>query len=266
MEPSSAERAFVTGAAGGMGRRLVGALLERGWSVSAADWDGAALERAKSEDRWPDERVQLERFDVSDFQAWEAALERCKPLKLLINAAGYLFPGPVAQLAPDEVRKHLDVNVKGVIFGTSAAARRMSRGGHVINIGSLAALMPVPGIAIYSASKHAVRAFSLAAADELAPLGIAVSVICPGPVRTAMLAKQAGSPDAALTFANPVLELDDIAAAVLDVIERRPLELCLPPLRALLASLVNAFPRLWRLSLPGLRRQGLKAQSKLTAS
>jgi len=63
----------------------------------------------------------------------------------------------------EDIEMHFDVNTKGVILGTRAAAKRMvaRRDGHVINVGSLASLAAVPGIALYSASKFAVRGFSL---------------------------------------------------------------------------------------------------------
>ena len=75
----------------------------------------------------------------------------------------------------EDVHRHFDVNVKGVIFGTRAAAARMipQGHGHVVNIASMAALAPIPGLALYSASKYAVRAFSLAAAEELRAHGVA---------------------------------------------------------------------------------------------
>ena len=75
--------------------------------------------------------------------------------------------------------------------------------GHIVNIASLASLVPSPGLALYSASKYAVRAFSLAAAEELREHGVAVTTVCPDAVRTAMLDKQLDYPEAALTFTAP---------------------------------------------------------------
>src|SRR5690606_20076022 len=110
-------------------------------------------------------------------------------LDLLLNVAGVLRPGHVHVLSAGEIDLHLDVNAKGVMYGTQAAAREMVRhgGGQIINIASMAALAPIPGIALYSASKFAVRAFSLAVAYELAPHNVRVSVICPDAVSTPML-------------------------------------------------------------------------------
>ncbi len=118
-------------------------------------------------------------------------------------------PGHTPELLDGDVELQIGVNLKGVIYGTREAARLMlrqpdlARRGHIVNIASLAALAPIPGLTVYSATKYAVRAFSLAAAEELRPLGIAVTVVCPDAVKTPMLDLQVGYEEAALTFTAP---------------------------------------------------------------
>jgi 3-oxoacyl-[acyl-carrier protein] reductase len=138
-------------------------------------------------------------------------------------------------------------------------------GGHIINIASLAALAPVPGIALYSASKYAVRGFSLAAAQELRPHGVAVTVICPDAVDTPMLDRQIDQDAAAMSFSGArFLTVDDVSAAVLGrALPKRPLEIHLPRSRALLARIADLFPRTALWLRPTLERRGRARQAAM---
>lgn len=261
--------ALVTGAASGIGRHLVGVLHARGFLVVATDRDTAGLERAGAEDVWPVDRVASAALDVTEPAAWEAALdlaeERFGVVGVLLNVAGYLEPGWVDAVSDDAVHRHLDVNVKGVVFGTRAAARRMvtSGGGHVVNIGSLASLSPVPGMSLYAASKFAVRGFSLSAAFELRPRGVAVTVVMPDAVATPMLDLQRDRDESALTFSGgDALTPAAVADAVLEALRTRPLEVTLPRSRGAIARLVNAAPGLGRALLPAFRALGRKNQAR----
>jgi len=258
----------VTGAASGIGRHLCGALLREGDVVAAADLDASCLARVSEEDRWPEGRSELLAFDVRDPEAWartvETVLARRGRLDLLLNVAGVLRPASVLDIQTADVDLQIDVNLKGVIHGTRAAAARMKAGaGHIVNFASLAALSPIPGLSLYTASKFAVRGFSLAAAHELKPLGIAVTVICPDAVRTPMLDLQKAHPEAALTFSGAPLDVQDVAAALFRrVLPHRPLEVVLPFGRGLLAKLAGAFPRAGFALAPILVRKGLAAQQR----
>lgn len=145
-------------------------------------------------------------------------------------------------------------------------ARSMAgRGGHVVNVASLAALAPIPGLALYSASKHAVRAFSIAAAEELAPAGIAVTVVCPDAVATPMLDIQVDDPSAALTFSGGrVLTAGEVAELLAGrVLDERPIEIALPASRAWLARAASLAPGLAAWLRPWLERRGRERQKAL---
>src|SRR5205823_4569252 len=111
------------------------------------------------------------------------------------------------------------------------------RHGHIINIASMAALAPIPGISLYSASKYAVRGFSLAAAQELRAHGVYVTVVCPDAVQTPMLDAQLAHDEAAATFSGPrLLTVEEVGRAIIGQgLARRPLEIYLPPSRGWLA-------------------------------
>lgn len=259
---------FLTGCASGIGRRLAEALLSAGHRVAATDIDREAL-RARALD-WPSDRGLALGLDVRDARQWEdrmlEARRRLGDIDVVMNIAGYLSSGWAHEMPPAEVDKHFDINVKGVIFGTQTAARFMlARGrGHIVNIASMAALAPIPGLAFYSASKYAVRSFSLAAAQELRPHGIDVTVVCPDAVRTPMLDRQRGSAAAALTFSGGgPLTVDDMARVMVErVLPHRPLEVFLPAGRGWLARLADVFPRVQAALYPVLQRRGLARQAR----
>ncbi|NJL26938.1 MAG: SDR family NAD(P)-dependent oxidoreductase [Thermoanaerobaculia bacterium] len=260
------QRFFVTGSASGIGRHLTQVLLDRGAEVWATDVDPSGLEALQNEHGT--EKLHVRRLDVTDPAAWRAVFgeaEAAGPVDVLLNVAGYLRPGHLVDATDADVDRHFDVNVKGVALGTRTAARAMrARGrGHVINFASLAAMAPIPGLTLYSASKFAVRALSLAAAEELRPLGIAVTALCPDAVQTPMLDLQVGYDEAALTFSAPrILSVEDVARVVLGpVLSKRPLVVCLPWHRGWLARFADLFPRVSRWLAPALRRKGRQAQA-----
>ena len=186
---------------------------------------------------------------------------------MLWNVAGYIRPGYVHEASPEQIAIHLDTNARGTMLGSQAAAARMvPRGqGHIVNIGSMAALAPVPGIALYTASKFAVRGFSLALAEELRRFGVAVTLVCPDAVQTPMLDLQVGYHEAALTFSGSrALSVDEVCGAMIDrVLRDRPLEVMMPRWRGWMAKVTSFFPGLAPVIAPYLRKQGLARQKKL---
>lgn len=267
----AASRFFLTGSASGIGRHLADVLLAAGHEVFATDLDDAALRAHAAASGWPADRAHTRRLDVTDASAWAVVFAEAERVMgrvdVLINVAGYLLPGYVGDFDAGAVHRHFDVNTKGVVFGTHTAARHMlaRRDGHIINIASLAALAPIAGISLYSASKYAVRGFSLAAAQELRPRGVAVTVVCPDAVQTPMLDLQLDYREAAMTFSgDKILTVEDIAEAIVHrALPRRPLELYLPRSRALLARIADLFPAASLWLRPLLDRKGRARQAAM---
>jgi 3-oxoacyl-[acyl-carrier protein] reductase len=133
----------------------------------------------------------------------------------------------------------------------------------------MAALAPIPGISVYSASKFAVRGFSLAAAQELEPHGVYVTVVCPDAVATPMVDYQLDHAGAALTFSGPrILSVDEVAQAIVGLLEGKPrFELNLPRSRAWLAKASSLFPRFLKRRITArLMKQGLARQQTLKSA
>ncbi|MGE0882278.1 MAG: SDR family oxidoreductase [Blastocatellales bacterium] len=243
---------FLTGAASGIARHLADRLIEQGHYVFATDVNFQALADYAQRQNWPEDRISLRKLDVRDAADWEQAVidavAAYGKLDVMMNIAGYMLAGWAHEAPPDIVDRHLDINVKGVIFGTQTAARQMIRqgGGHIINIASMSALAPIPGIAIYAASKYAVRAFSIAAAIELRRHNVFVTTINPDAVSTPLLKPQKDIEAAAIVFSAPkLLTVEDVARTILEkAIPYKPIEINIPPYRAWLAHFSNLFPQL----------------------
>jgi 3-oxoacyl-[acyl-carrier protein] reductase len=269
---SNAETVFVlTGCASGIGRHMADVLVSRGHKVFATDIDVDALTQHVRSRAWSADRMRACRLDVRDVEGWDEVIRQAVDafgrLDVLMNIAGYLRPGHVHETSSDEVHRQIDVNAKGVIFGTQAAARYMvrQRHGHIINVGSFSSLAPIPGIAVYCASKYAVRGFSLAAAQELRPFGVYVSLVCPEVVQTPMLDLQKNYSESAVVFSAPrFLSVEDVADVIVyRVLPRKPLEVFVPRARGRLVRLLDFFPRLTGIAWPILRRRGLARQRQV---
>ncbi len=238
---------LVTGGANGIGACIIEHALKKGHHVIAVDVDGEALAA-----RWGNQpAVHCETLDVTNELQWRRLFERIdkerQVVDVVVNVAGVLRSGRTGKLKGEDVRLMLAVNVQGVIFGTNTAAAHMithQHKGHIINVGSVASLYATPGNAIYATSKFAVRGFSIAAAGDLKPHGIAVSLVGPGPVKTDMLEQQRGDEDAALTFSGRrALTPDEVANAILGpVLKSRPLECFLPWQAGIVGKISNVAP------------------------
>jgi 3-oxoacyl-[acyl-carrier protein] reductase len=258
---------FVTGAGSGIGAQLVRSLLALGEQVAAADINTAAMEplrRLAGEDR-----LMILKLDVRDAAAWDSAIKaviaQWGRLDVMMNVAGVLRSGYCWESTAADIDFHLDINAKGAMLGTQAAARVMvSQGhGHIINIASLAGLAPVPGLSLYSASKFALRGYSLAAAMELREKNVKLTVVCPDAVQTPMLDIQKDDAHAELTFSGKrSLSAQEVADAVIAALDTAPMEIALPPLRGVISKLASFFPAAASGTLERLRKQGRKRQQR----
>jgi short-subunit dehydrogenase len=191
--------------------------------------------------------------------------ERIKP-QIWINNAGILGAAQALHQPKFEIDQIIAVNLTGVITGSVAAARVMieSGGGAILNIGSLSSWNPTPGLAVYAASKHGVRAFSGALGAELSGTGVVVKCICPDGIWTPMLEAVIDDPNAAMPFSGRhLLKADDVAEAAVILLEKRSLLLSLPKSRAFLARLSGRYPTLGVATYRRALAQGKKGQAKV---
>jgi short-subunit dehydrogenase len=185
--------AVITGGASGIGKALGEALARRGAEVVLADRQAELAGEVAVGIRSAGGKATAVALDVRDFPAFDALVRdvvRTRGrLDYLFNNAGIGIVGRAHLYQVDHWNRVIDVNIRGVTNGIQAAyATMVDQGfGHIVNTASLAALMPCPGLASYSAAKHAVLGLSTSLRAEAATAGVRVSVLCPGLVRTAAL-------------------------------------------------------------------------------
>lgn len=219
----------ITGAARGIGYATAKALLARGARVVIGDRDVAVLESAVSE------LVKLGAatgypLDVTDRESFAVFLDKARSdgaghLDVLVNNAGVMPIGPFLDETEQSIRSAMEVNLYGVLAGCQLALPEMvaRRSGHIINIASMAGLIPLPGQVVYNASKFGVVGLTTALADEVAPQGVQVSVIMPPFTRTELIS---GTTE---NIATKPVEPEEIAAAIVKTLDKPKTHVSVPP-------------------------------------
>ena len=175
-------RAFVTGGATGIGAAIARRLVEAGATVTIGDIADGVADAASAMG------ATGVVCDITDAARVETALDAAADggaLDILVNNAG-IFPttGPMLDATDEFVHHMLDVNVRAQFSVAREAAKRMTGGGSIVNLASIAGLGGGANISAYSASKAAVIALTRAFANELGPRGIRVNAIAPGIIDT----------------------------------------------------------------------------------
>lgn len=177
---------FITGCSTGFGRALAERVLARGWRVVATARDRARVADLSGDG---DSLLALD-LDVTDAGQIAAAVDAAKTrfgrIDVLVNNAGYGYQAAIEEGVEEEIRAQFDANVFGLFALTRAVLPLMRHAGrgHILNITSVAGLAGFPASGYYAASKHAVEGWSDSLAAEVAPLGLHVTCVEPGPFRT----------------------------------------------------------------------------------
>jgi short-subunit dehydrogenase len=225
---------LITGASAGIGREFARQLAGRAGSLVLVARRRDRLEELHNEltRRDPNLNVHIRPTDLSDANAvtdlcgW---LEREKiAIDLLINNAGLGDRGPFATSEPKRVQEMMAVNVMALTVLTRSLLPGMiaRNRGAILNVSSSASFLPIPGFAVYAATKAYVTSFSEAIRAELHGTGVTVASLCPGPVHTefSQVAQRASGPREKSGPKFTYVSVEDVARAGLNAIERgRPL-------------------------------------------
>jgi NAD(P)-dependent dehydrogenase (short-subunit alcohol dehydrogenase family) len=191
MRELSGKTAFVTGGASGIGLALGRAFAGAGMKVMLADIETGALDSAVEDLRGTGADVRGVACDVTDStsvdRAAADAFAAFGNVHVVCNNAGVAAAGGIDNISLDNWRWVLDVNLMGVLHGIRTFLphiRAHGEGGHFVNTASMAGLVSGLGFSPYVASKFAVVGMSEGLRTQLQPLGIGVTVLCPGFVRT----------------------------------------------------------------------------------
>jgi NAD(P)-dependent dehydrogenase (short-subunit alcohol dehydrogenase family) len=257
--------AVVTGAARGLGLEIARLLLARGMHVHLTDIDGAMVKPAA---QTLGARAWGSELDVRDDAACRRiaaeTTARGGSLDVWVNNAGVLVTGPVWEQDEATREQLFAVNAAGTINGTLAALEPMRRAGrgHIVNVVSLAGLGTPPGEALYAATKHAAISFTLGTLADLRAAGerdIELSALCPDGIWTPMLHDRLDDPAAAPSFSGRLLQPEEVATKVGDLLDRPRAVLAVPRSRGLFVRAMDSMPtlatRMTRLWLADARRR-----------
>jgi NAD(P)-dependent dehydrogenase (short-subunit alcohol dehydrogenase family) len=230
----------VTGGAHGIGAAIARAFARHGARVAIGDLDQAGAQILAGQLGGPALGVAL---DVASRESFTAFLDRAEeahgPLTIMVNNAGVDWVGPFHD-EPNEVsQRELAINLLGPILGSRLAIQRMlPRGqGHIVNVASGVGRVPLPGSAVYSATKHGVVGLTESLRLEYRGGPIGFTLVHPSQVETAMID---GQPRPRLL---PVVTPEDVARAVIKAVEKNTFEVWVPSNQWVSVRLGNLLPR-----------------------
>ena len=207
-------RVAITGGAQGIGRAIAEALIGAGAKVALGDVQDGAVKQTATE---LGPAATGYRLDVTDEAGFATFLDQATAdlggLDVLVNNAGIMPIGPFLEESAGVTRRTIEIDVLGVMTGTRLAGARFARrgSGHIVNIASVMGTLASPNAATYCAAKYAVVGFSESLRQEWRGSGVRISAICPGFVRTELIAgMSAPGPLERFLVVNP----EDVAAAV----------------------------------------------------
>ncbi len=257
--------AVVTGAAGDIGMALCERLANRGCQLAVVARNEPSAEHTAElfPGSIPVACDHSDRAQVAEL-ADRIAGEWAHRLEVLVCNAGVIVPGDLTSLTPEQIDVHLDVNLRAPAHLLRAAAGVcVARGrGHLVAIASLGGIMPMPGSAMYSASKFGLRGLLCALNVETHGAGVKVSGIYPGAIDTKMLRYEATSGGSALNFLSKVHDVDEVADAFEKALDTGRLEIYVPYSESLSARLAAGLPWAIRPLIPALNRVGERGRRK----
>lgn len=181
---------IVTGAASGIGKALSQELAKRGAKVIATDINLRLLKSSVESIKASNHKVKAIALDVTDYDAFKKLMDETVSkegrLDYLFNNAGIAIAGEVRDQKIEHWKKLLDVNLNGVIYGSVLAYKYMAKQGfgHIVNLSSVEGITAFPATVPYVVSKFAVMGLSQGMWVEGADLGVKVSAVCPGFIKT----------------------------------------------------------------------------------
>lgn len=250
--------ALVTGASSGLGLHISAALAAAGASVVLAARDSARLDAAVGSLEQATNRVLPIAADVTRQEQVDRLIDRSLAefggIDALVNCVGVSSRGMAIDTAPEEFSRLLDINLLAAVRCTRAAARHLLKSrGHLVNIGSLSGKTASPYLGAYPASKFALTAYTQQLRLELAPQGLHVLLVSPGPIarddagiryahEAADLPASAQQPGGGVRLKG--IDAAKLARQILHACQRRRPELVVPGKARLLFALQQISPRL----------------------
>lgn len=178
--------AIVTGASRGIGRGIAQRLGQDGATVvvnySGSEQEAKQVVEVIESSGGKAIALQANFSQIGDIRRlFQEVSDFCGRLDILVNNAGTGIVAPISEVTEEEYNKVFNLNVRGVLFALQEAARRMNDGGRIVNISSTTTIHPESGMAVYAASKAAIKLFTAVMAIEVGDRGITINTVMPGP-------------------------------------------------------------------------------------
>jgi NAD(P)-dependent dehydrogenase (short-subunit alcohol dehydrogenase family) len=247
--------AIVTGSASGLGRAMALRLARDGWRIALVDVNDAANEETLRQVRAAGGDGIVHHMDVSQPSAWEQLREKLTgewpQLDLLVNNAGVAGSGEVSKYSLDDWHWILGINLNAAIYGCHHLIpwlKQNSRGAHIINTASLAAIVSRPGMAGYNVAKAGIVSLSETLYGELKRFNVGVTVVCPSFFQTNLL-NSGRVQKVDVAFANKMMRMarftaEDVADEVISAMHARRLYVVVPSKGRTFWRLKRLFPML----------------------
>ncbi|MFA6212725.1 MAG: SDR family NAD(P)-dependent oxidoreductase [Candidatus Obscuribacterales bacterium] len=270
----SSKRAFITGAAGGVGLAFALELAADGWKIAMADRDIEKLKVAVAQVTSAGGVVESYSFDVSDYAQFKVAVENFKQkfggIDFAINCAGLGCGGCIDELSIETFRQIIDVNLMGTINGCHlfAPIMKAQKSGHILNIASAAAFISPPMMSAYNISKAGVVSLSETLRGELADSNVYTTVLMPTYIRTAMgkatLGPELYNRRSQYLMEDSALDPADVARMTLAAVAAKQLYVVLPGRARFLWRLKRLLPnRFWAVVKFGAEKRIIEVDKAL---
>jgi len=216
----------ITGGSSGIGKHLAKTCLERGDDVTIVAEDRAKVDAAAAELAGSAPRVRGITCDVGDRHAVEAmvaeVLSTAGCPDVLVNNAGFAVYRSFEQSTMEEIERLVDVNLLGAMrcIRGFLPAMMERRAGHIVNVASIAGLMPITPCAAYGAAKHGMVGISETLRFELRDFGVKVHLVCPGRVETPFFHHETFRSRAPRRETRNALPIEAVSWAILDAVEK----------------------------------------------
>ena len=252
---------LVTGGSGGIGNAIVNQLSNSGAKVISTYNHNIPVSVSDKNTHWikanlinPEDQDNVISFTLKNFGK----------IDIVVNCAGILEPGNFLSLSNEKLKEMIDLNLTSVlmIIQKILVVMKDQGFGHIINIGSLGAIVPMPYSAVYCATKFALRGFSFSLSEELKGTGINFSLVTPGSVITKMLKHESQSEDSAISFTSKPITPIKAANTVLKVIQKPSIETIIPSSQSIPSKLLAFSPALFSKLYKILHRMGVAGKKK----
>ena len=251
---------IITGGSGGIGYEIVKKLAACEANVISSYHNSLPANTS--------DNISWIKLDLTQSTEWDKLLSYSKnkydKIDVLINCAGILEPGEFTSLDGNQIREMIDLNLTSVLIGThkTLAILKYQKFGHIINIGSLGGIIPMPYSSVYSATKFALRGFSLSIAQEYKGTDIRISILTSDSVVGKMLDRESENSRPTISFYNNPLPPQLIADEIVKLIAKPKVEKIIKGYNKIPSIVLGSFSNLFQFIYPFLENRSGKGRAK----